>query len=85
MRDGFREIVSGWTLISGMDDISERIEQAAEWTKASGPLQPDEEATIELMIEAQIARGIARGDFEPYISGDRSGDRDDDQEGDDGG
>lgn len=58
MRDGFREIVSGWTLISGMDDITDRIERAAEWTKANGPLDPDEQATIELMIKAQIARGM---------------------------
>ena len=69
MRDGFREIVSGWTLISGMADITERIERAAEWTKVHGPLQPDEEATIKLMIESQIARGIDQGDFEPFISG----------------
>ena len=33
MRDGFRDIVSGWTLISGMADITDRIEAAAEWTK----------------------------------------------------
>jgi len=58
MRDGFYEIVSGWTLISGIDDLTDRIEQAAEWTKANGPLYPDEQATIELMIKAQIARGM---------------------------
>jgi hypothetical protein len=58
MRDGFREIVSGWTLISGMEDISDRIERASEWTKANGPLLPDEQATIEMMIKAQIARGM---------------------------
>lgn len=67
MRIGFLEIVSGWTLISGMDDLTERIERASEWTEANGPLEPDEAATVKLMIEAQIARGIARGDFEPYI------------------
>src|SRR5258708_7919053 len=50
MRDGFREIVSGWTLISGMEDLTERIERASEWTKANGPLQPDEEATVKMMI-----------------------------------
>ena len=69
MRDGFREIVSGWTLISGMEDLTDRIERAAEWTEANGPLEADEEATVKLMIEAQIARGIRRGDFEPYIHG----------------
>jgi hypothetical protein len=61
MRDGFREIVSGWTLYDGIDDLMDRIERAAAWTKANGPLLPDEEATIKLMIEAQIARG-----FEEY-------------------
>jgi hypothetical protein len=59
MREGFREIVSGWTLISGsMDDITERIKRAAEWTKTNGPLEADEEDMIMLMIEAQVARLI---------------------------
>lgn len=62
MRDGFRDIVSGWTLYSGVGSLTERIEAAAEWTKANGPLEPDEEATIRMMIEAQIARGGFRGD-----------------------
>lgn len=74
MRDGFREIVSGWTLVSGMADITQRIERAAKWTGANGPLEPDEEATIKLMIESQIARGVARGDFEPYFSDDNGDD-----------
>lgn len=69
MRPEFHEIVSGWTLIDGMDDITDRIERACEWAEANGPLQPDEEATVKLMIETQVARGIARGDFEPFISG----------------
>ena len=58
MREGFRAITSGWTLIDGIDDLTDRIERAAEWTKAHGPLLPDEEATVELMIKAQIARGM---------------------------
>jgi hypothetical protein len=57
MRDGFAAIVNGWTLISGIDDLTDRIEQVAEWTKENGPLLPSEEATIRLMIECQIARG----------------------------
>lgn len=69
IRDGFREIVAGWTLISGIEDISDRIERVAAWAKENGPLMPREEATVKLMIECQIARGIARGDFEPFISG----------------
>jgi hypothetical protein len=58
MRDGFREITDGWMLISGIDDLTDRIERSAEWTKANGPLEPDEQATIEMMIKAQIARGM---------------------------
>lgn len=58
MRDEFAAIVSGWTLIDGIEDITERIEVAAKYTKANGPLQADEEATIKLMIECQIARGF---------------------------
>lgn len=69
MRDGFRDIVDGWMLISGMEDITDRIERAAEWTKVNGPLWPDERATISMMIECQVARGIVGGDFEPFIAG----------------
>ncbi len=58
MRPGFQEIVSGWALIDGFDHLTECIERAAEWTKANGPLEPDEAATIKLMIECQIARGL---------------------------
>jgi hypothetical protein len=58
VRDGFSAISSGWTLISGLDDITDRIEQLAEWTRMNGPLEADEEATVKLMIECQIARGM---------------------------
>lgn len=57
LREGFREIVSGWALINDFDDLTDRIERAAKWTERNGPLQPDEEATIRLMIQIQIARG----------------------------
>jgi hypothetical protein len=56
-RDGFAAIVSGWTLISGIADLTARIEQTAEWAKENGPLLPSEEATVHLMIQTQIARG----------------------------
>lgn len=68
LRDGFREISDGWMLISGVDDLTDRIERLAEWTKANGPLQPDEEVTVAFMIDCQIARmlhpthGITRED-----------------------
>jgi hypothetical protein len=68
VRDGFHDIVSGWTLYSGIGDLTDRIEAAAKWTKENGPLEPDEQATIELMIRAQIVRGGWGG-----LSGDDDG------------
>src|SRR4051794_17620882 len=70
MREGFRKIVGGWKVIDGVDDLAERIELAADWLKCNGPLEPDERATIELMIEARIARGLEEEplrSFEEYI------------------
>ena len=61
MRQEFDEITSGWTLTDGFNALTETIERAASWTKANGPLQPDEEARIRLMIEHQIARSIEDG------------------------
>lgn len=58
MREGFLEITRGWTLIDGMEDLTDRIERLAVWTKTNGPLQSDEEATVALLIKAQIARGM---------------------------
>ncbi len=66
MRDGFRDIVSGWTLQSGIIPLTDVIEAAAEWTKANGPLEPDEAATVKLMIECQIARGGFSGEEDGY-------------------
>lgn len=62
IRDEFAAIVSGWTLISGMGDITDRIEQVAAWQKENGPLLPAEQATVELMIRTQIARGMEGGE-----------------------
>jgi hypothetical protein len=56
LRDGFREIVTGWMLVDDFDDLTDRIERAAEWTKENGPLAPDEEATVKMMIETQVAK-----------------------------
>lgn len=58
MREGFSEIVDGWTLVRDIHALTERIEAAAEWTVANGPLQPDEEKIVEAMIEAQIWLGV---------------------------
>ncbi len=68
MRDGFLDIISGWTTINDFDDLTDRIERSAEWAKLNGPLEPDEQSTVELMIRCQIARGIDRGDFD-FIPG----------------
>jgi hypothetical protein len=58
MRDAFREIVHDWTLLDDFDELTDRIERAAAWTEANGPLEPDEAATVKLMIESQVARGM---------------------------
>jgi hypothetical protein len=68
LRDGFRGIVTGWMLVDDFDDLTDRIERVAKWTKENGPLQSDEEATVKLMIETQIAKGIRRSDFELEVS-----------------
>ena len=70
MRDEFRDIVSGWMLTDDVEGVGEFIERAAEWTKANGPLLPDEVATVRMMIQCQVARGIRRGDMEPFIPAD---------------
>lgn len=57
MRDEFARIISGWTLVSGFAAITDRIEEVARWAKDNGPLLPDEEATVHLMIQCLIARG----------------------------
>jgi hypothetical protein len=67
MRDGFRDIVSGWMLTDDVEGVGEFIERSAEWAKANGPLLKDEQATVRMMIQCQVARGIRRGDFEPFI------------------
>lgn len=58
MRPAFAEIVSGWALVTGLQAITERIEAAAKWAEANGPLEPDEAAMARMMIDCQIARGM---------------------------
>ncbi|HZP61591.1 MAG TPA: hypothetical protein VFB27_14800 [Opitutaceae bacterium] len=67
MRDGFLAIVRGWSFIDDVDALGDRIDQVGEWMKENGPLTPDEELTLQLMIRTQIAQGIKRGDFEPFL------------------
>jgi hypothetical protein len=70
MRDGFREIISGWMLTDDVEGVGEYIEAGAAWARENGPLEPDEQATVRMMIQCQVARGIRRGDFEPFIPAD---------------
>lgn len=70
MRDGFRDTISGWTLIHDVEALGERIQQAADWETENGPLEEDERATVQLMIQTQVVWGIRRGDFEPFIPSD---------------
>ena len=52
LRDGFLEISSGWMVIDDFDDLTDRLERLAKWTEENGPLLPDEESTVQLMIES---------------------------------
>lgn len=61
MRDGFNAITSGWTLHDDFQDITDRIEAIAAWTKVNGPLQLDEAKTVRLLIEVQIQRAEDEG------------------------
>ena len=70
MRDGFREAIAGWTLIDDLNSLGDYIEASAAWVKANGgekAMEPDERATVQLMIQTQVARAIRAGEFEPYI------------------
>jgi hypothetical protein len=69
MRDGFRDIVSGWTLVPEFHAVTDRIERAAAWTKENGPLEPDEAATVDVMIRCQVALGFKelRIDVRPLL------------------
>lgn len=73
MRDGFRDAISGWTLIDDVDLLGEYIEASARWVKANGgekAMDADEKATVQLMIQCQVAKGIRAGHFEPYFPAD---------------
>lgn len=70
MREGFREIISGWNLVHDVDAIGERIEDAARWTAANGgekAMLDDERDTVRAMIRFQVGTAIRMGEFEPFI------------------
>jgi len=58
MRDEFKTIISGWTLIDGIDDLTDRIERVIAWSRTNSPLRMDETATLTMMIQSQMARGF---------------------------
>ena len=55
MRDGFREISSGWMLVDDAPALCERIERLLEWAVDHAPLEPDELATVQFMLESALA------------------------------
>ena len=54
-----RAIVSGWTLIDDVGELTERIEALGEWTRHNRPLEEDEDRTVQVMIMSQIAQAHA--------------------------
>lgn len=70
IRPGLLHIVRGWILVLTFEDLTDRIERAAEWAKANGPLTPAEKSEVTSMVTCQVACAIRRGDFEPFISAD---------------
>lgn len=70
LREGFAEISSGWMLISGMEDITDRIERLGKWILANGgtaSINTAEHATLTMMIsksncERDGARRFLRGE-----------------------
>ncbi len=62
-RPEFDSLVQGWGSDS-FEDLSARIELAAEWTLANKPLKPAEEKIVTAMIARQVQLGVEHGDFE---------------------
>lgn len=69
-RAEFDAITMGWGS-DDLDDLTARIELAAEWTESIGGavmLSAAEAKIVTAMIERQVQLGINRGDFEPHIA-----------------
>lgn len=59
MRDGFREISSGWMLVDDQRDLADRTLRLIGWAwPANAPLEPDELATLKFMLESLLAREL---------------------------
>lgn len=58
VKEEFAAIVSGWTLISGYNAITDRLEELGKWVEKNKPLTENEQKTVDLMIQCQIARGF---------------------------
>lgn len=71
MRPEFEALISGWTLIDGVEPLTDRIEEVARWMTRNKLKMEDlseiERKTIELMINTQIRRGVLRGDFDVHL------------------
>ena len=59
MRDGFREIASGWMLVDDTDLLAERLEKIKAWSFDNAPLHGDELACVGMMIEVHDARAAS--------------------------
>jgi hypothetical protein len=58
MRDGFREISSGWMLVDDDADLADRIHRLMVWVADHKPFEADELATIKFMMESLLAREL---------------------------
>lgn len=56
MREGFRAIVNGWTLIDDVDHLARRCDDVAEWMRTNKPLESDERSTATAMLNALFGR-----------------------------
>jgi hypothetical protein len=61
LRDGFREITSGWMLRDDAADLTARMVRLVQWCERNKPLTPDEKATLKFMLEALFVREMREG------------------------
>jgi hypothetical protein len=73
MRDGFKEVISGWLLVDDFGAVTAHIEAAAKFVDANGgaeAMTESEKKTVELMISRQavLAEREGMGPFDPPFS-----------------
>ncbi len=60
IREEFHEIISGWVTLSfAVEGLTKRIKRVDEWAKINGPLSPDEQAAIDVMVKALKEYGVS--------------------------